>query len=203
MTTQLSWIRSMASKWTSLFKEKSYSKRRSSTTYQSGGRSGSSKKQFSSIFEKMNKKKPSFTVQFDESAIDHEAERVHLDTGDKSPMRLRKRSQVCSLTQLHSIDFSQSRISIKKCVFNKRTFKVCVSCCWRCPGTSAASAALLIVSLYLHSSRSNSRGESKALEGRRVSSKSPSRVRDGDEGVAGRMRFPRWGVIDLPGGQIM
>ena len=111
----------MASKWTSLFKEKSYSKRRSSTTYQSGGRSGSSKKQFSSIFEKMNKKKPSFTVQFDESAIDHEAERVHLDTGDKSPMRLRKRSQVCSLTQLHSIDFSQSRISIKKCVFNAQS----------------------------------------------------------------------------------
>ena len=102
----------MASKWTSLFKEKSYSKRRSSTTYQSGGRSGSSKKQFSSIFEKMNKKKPSFTVQFDESAIDHEAERVHLDTGDKSPMRLRKRSQVCLvLTQLYSIDFSQSRFA--------------------------------------------------------------------------------------------
>ena len=69
----------------------------------------------------MNKKKPSFTVQFDESAIDHEAERVHLDTGDKSPMRLRKRSQVCSLTQLHSIDFSQSRISIKKCVFNAQS----------------------------------------------------------------------------------
>ena len=32
----------------------------------------------------------------------------------------------------------------------------------------------------------NARSESKALEGCRVSSKSPSRVRDGDEGVAGR-----------------
>ena len=43
-----------------------------------------------------------------------------------------------------------------------------------------------MVSLYLCSSGSNARGESKALEGRRVSSNSPSRVRDGDEGVAGR-----------------
>ena len=35
-------------------------------------------------------------------------------------------------------------------------------------------------------SGSNAQGESRALEGRRVSSISPSRVRDGDEGVAGR-----------------
>ena len=27
-----------------------------------------------------------------------------------------------------SVDFSQSRIGLKKCVFNKRTIKVCVSC---------------------------------------------------------------------------
>ena len=47
-----------------------------------------------------------------------------------------------------------------------------------------ASAAHLEVSLILCSSASNARGESRALEGRRVSSKSPSR--DGDEGVAGR-----------------
>ena len=84
----------MASKWTSLFKEKSYSKRRSST-YQSG-----SKKQFSSILEKMNKKKPSFTVQFDESAIDN-GEKVHLDV-DKSPMRLRKRSQSLPVNKFNS-----------------------------------------------------------------------------------------------------
>ena len=44
-------------------------------------------------------------------------------------------------TQLFSVDFSRSRIGVKKCVFNKRTIKVCVSCCRRCPGTSALSAA--------------------------------------------------------------
>ena len=37
--------------------------------------------------------------------------------------------QVWSLTQLYSVDFSQSRIGLKKCVFNKCTIKVCVSCC--------------------------------------------------------------------------
>ena len=37
--------------------------------------------------------------------------------------------QVWSLTHFYSIDFSQSRISVKKRVFNKRTIKVCVSCC--------------------------------------------------------------------------
>ena len=37
--------------------------------------------------------------------------------------------QVWSLTQLYSVDFPQSRIGVKKCVFNKRTIKVCVSCC--------------------------------------------------------------------------
>ena len=37
--------------------------------------------------------------------------------------------QVWSLTQFYSVDFSQSRIEVKKCVFNKRTIKVCVSCC--------------------------------------------------------------------------
>ena len=37
--------------------------------------------------------------------------------------------QVWSLTQFYSVDFSQSRIGVKKFVFNKRTIKVCVSCC--------------------------------------------------------------------------
>ena len=37
--------------------------------------------------------------------------------------------QVWSLTHFYSVDFSKSRISVKKCVFNKRTIKVCVSCC--------------------------------------------------------------------------
>ena len=36
--------------------------------------------------------------------------------------------QVWSLTQFYSVDFTQSRIGVKKCVFNKRTIKVCVSC---------------------------------------------------------------------------
>ena len=36
-------------------------------------------------------------------------------------------AQLWSLTQLYSVDFSQSRINVKKCVFNKRTIKVCVS----------------------------------------------------------------------------
>ena len=37
--------------------------------------------------------------------------------------------QVWSLTQFYSVDCSQSRIGVKKCVFNKRTIKACVSCC--------------------------------------------------------------------------
>ena len=37
--------------------------------------------------------------------------------------------QVWSLTQFYSVDISQSRIGVKKCVFNKRTIKVCVRCC--------------------------------------------------------------------------
>ena len=46
--------------------------------------------------------------------------------------------------------------------------------------------AQLTVSLYLCSSGSNTRGKSRALEGRRVSSKIPSMVWDVDEGVARR-----------------
>ena len=37
--------------------------------------------------------------------------------------------QVWSLTQFYSVDFSKSRIDVKKCVFKKRTIKACVSCC--------------------------------------------------------------------------
>ena len=37
--------------------------------------------------------------------------------------------QVWSLTQFYSVDFSKWRISVKKCVFYKRTIKVCVSFC--------------------------------------------------------------------------
>ena len=34
------------------------------------------------------------------------------------------KTRVWSLTQLCSVDFSQSRISVEKCVFNKRTIQV-------------------------------------------------------------------------------
>ena len=37
--------------------------------------------------------------------------------------------KVWSLTQFYTVDFSQSRIGVSKCVFYKRTIKVCVSCC--------------------------------------------------------------------------
>ena len=37
--------------------------------------------------------------------------------------------QVWSPTQFYYVDFSQSRICVKKSVFNKRTIKVCVCCC--------------------------------------------------------------------------
>ena len=96
--------------------------------------------------------------------------------------------QVWSLTQFYSVDFSKSKIKVNKFVFNKRTIKVCVSCCWQCPGTSAPNAPHLMVSLFLCSSRSKERGQSRALEARRVSSKSPTKVRDRDKGVAVRNR---------------
>ena len=68
-------------------------------------------------------------------------------------------------TQSSSVDFSQSRIGVKKCVFNKHTIKVCVSCFWRCPGTSAPSATHLTLSLYLRCSGSNARGKSRVHDG--------------------------------------
>ena len=37
--------------------------------------------------------------------------------------------QVWALTQFYSVDFSKSRIGGIKYVCNKRTIKVCVSCC--------------------------------------------------------------------------
>ena len=50
------------------------------------------------------------------------------DDADATDARKRAR-QVWSLTQLYSVDFSQSRIGGNKCVFNKRTIKIRVSCC--------------------------------------------------------------------------
>ena len=52
-----------------------------------------------------------------------------LDPAQIRPILVTARLQVWSLTQFYSVDFSQSRVSVTKCVFNKRTIKVCVSCC--------------------------------------------------------------------------
>ena len=60
--------------------------------------------------------------------------------------------QVWLLTQFYSVDFSHSRIAVQKCVFNKGTIKVCVSCFWQCPGTSALCARYLTLSFFLSSS---------------------------------------------------
>ena len=64
----------------------------------------------------------------------------------------------------------------------------------------------LAVSLFLCSSGSNVRGESRALEGYRDSSKSPSTVQNGEELLGGTeergKKFSRRGVIDLPTRQI-
>ena len=55
----------------------------------------------------------------------------------------------------------------------------------QCPGISTPSATLLmVVSLYLCSSGSKHACKPRALEGRCAGSKSPSRVRDGDEEVS-------------------
>ena len=43
--------------------------------------------------------------------------------------RCARKTQVWSLTQFYSVDFSKSRMNVKKCVFNKRTIKVCTICC--------------------------------------------------------------------------
>ena len=72
------------------------------------------------------------------------------------------RPQVSSPTQFCPLLTWRNQGSVwKKYVFNKRTIKVSR---WRCPGTSVPSSAHLTESLYLcTSSRSNVRGESRAL----------------------------------------
>ena len=58
---------------------------------------------------------------------------------------------------------------MQKWVFNKRTIKVCVSCsCWR-PPPRLSSEAHPTVFLFLCSSKNNTQGESRALEGCRDS----------------------------------
>jgi len=88
-----------------------------------------------------------------------------------------------------------------KCVSNKRTIKVCVSCSWQCPGTSASSAAHLTVSLFLCSSGINAQWKSRALEGRCVSSKKPFKGQRQRQGSCWEERkrkvIPQRGVIDF------
>ena len=71
--------------------------------------------------------------------------------------------QVCPLTQFFLFPF-HNQGSVCNCAFS----------------TNAQSRFASVVV--------DGRGESRAHEGRHVSSKSPSRVRDGEEGVAGRNR---------------
>ena len=68
-------------------------------------------------------------------------------------------------------------------------------------GHPAPSAEPLMVSLILFSSRSNAQGVLKDLEGRLVSTKSPTRVRVGDQGVAGRNEREKY-LTDVPSKQI-
>ena len=99
-----------------------------------------------------------------------------------------------SLTQFYSVDFSQSRIGVKKCVFNKRTVKVCLSCCWRCPGTSPLARnnwRCPCISVVPEATHEASQGPLKGAV-----------VRDGDEGVARRNErekcFPDEGSLICP-----
>ena len=80
--------------------------------------------------------------------------------------------QVWSLIQFYYVDFSQLRAQ-----------SGFVSVFLDGPGSS------VMTSLLLCSSGSNALGESSALGGRRVNSKSPSRVRYGDKGVTGSHLF--------------
>ena len=57
-------------------------------------------------------------------------QRLLLQTCDRlklSVSRYTMLQQVWSLTQIYSVDFSQSRIGVNKCDFYKHTTKVCVS----------------------------------------------------------------------------
>ena len=87
----------------------------------------------------------------------------NLSAGQYLPSGYLGGQRVWSVTQFYAVDFSQSRIHVKKCAFNKRTINVFVSCFCRCLRTSTPSAAHLMVSLFLCSSASNARGESREL----------------------------------------
>ena len=77
-----------------------------------------------------------FELMFAEDTIFDVVGCLEFDPGLPAPKRhwqylrsIAQFHQVWSLTQFYSVDFLQSRIGVKKCVFNKRTIKVCASCC--------------------------------------------------------------------------
>ena len=79
------------------------------------------------------------------------------------------RKHVWSLTQFFSVDFPPSRIV----GFSNNAVKVCVSCSWLCPGTSVPSTRHLMVSSFLCTSKSNTRGKSRAFWADTAPFKSP------------------------------
>ena len=63
-------------------------------------------------------------TQVDGAGEDEEDEEEDVDESSSTAD-----GQVWSLTQFYSVDFSQSKMDVKKCVNSERTIKVCVSCC--------------------------------------------------------------------------
>ena len=96
----------------------------------------------------------------------------------------------------------------KKCVFNKSTIKVCVSYSWRCPSDLGPYRAPHMMGfLFPWSSGSNAPDMLREIEVCHSSSKSPSRVWDGDKGVAGRIGREKYiheeGSLFCPPGKSM
>ena len=76
----------------------------------------------------------------------------------------------------------------KKCVFHKRTIKVCATYSWQCLGLGPLRwpwAAYLTMSLFLYGFGVKGRGKLQAFEGLCVGTKSLSRIRDGYTVVTG------------------
>ena len=104
-------------------------------------------------------------------------------------------NQARSLTQFYSVDFSQSRIDVKKCVFNKRTIKVCVSCCW--PLRPARHTWLCpCISVVPEATHEASQGPKKgAVAAQKALQGSETRRRGSCWEERKRRVFPWWGVI--------
>ena len=92
--------------------------------------------------------------------------------------------QVWSLTKFYSIDLHNHVSEVKSAFSTNAQRRIALVAVHFVLGQT--SAAHLTVFLYLCSSGSNAWSKLRAFEGRRVSSKSPSRVRDRDDRVAGR-----------------